>query len=118
MIIDCKNMGKLINYISEVAITLRMNSSYCASSLRNDNTPVNVMWLSDMLHNLTGIGNAIQSEDKEILNIAIDKQVTYWLRHTTEIEQARLNSIIVGTWSVQEGIGILNDIRNANNDPI
>lgn len=110
MTIGCKAMGKLLSYISEVSMTLRMNSSYCSYSLRNENTPRNVMWLSDMLHNLWGIGEAMQSQDSDLISEAIDKQISYWMQHHSEIEQARLDTI-AGDWSVQGGIDILNEIK-------
>lgn len=55
--------GEQIGFISGIAIAIRMSSSYN----RNPNKPElmldNVMWLSDALHNLWGLGDAISSGD-------------------------------------------------------
>jgi hypothetical protein len=52
-------LGELFEYIADVAIALRMNSAY-NSSAPSEHQLDDVMWLSDSLHNLDGLGMALK----------------------------------------------------------
>ncbi len=54
-----QELGKLLAFVGEVAIAIRMNSAYNGLSRDNPNTAYDVMWLSDALHNFGMLGDAI-----------------------------------------------------------
>lgn len=65
-----KELGRLLVYISEVATAIRLNSAYRGDYESRDRREVglDVMWLSDSLHCLDRLGQAIQIGDvKEII---------------------------------------------------
>ncbi|MCG7556070.1 hypothetical protein [Pseudoalteromonas sp. Of11M-6] len=107
--------GKLLNFVSKVAVTLRMNSSYCSESKTNEMTGHNVMWLSDMLHNLNGIGHSLSENDINRSLSEIKAQINYWSRHKQDIERAIENTPFpkLVDWCVDDGIETLNALKNA-----
>lgn len=107
-----KALGSLLSLIANIAITIRMNSAYCRGSLTNPNTPTNIMFLSDMLHNLHFLGRAIEEDDICRLHIEIDKQIGYWEMHKEDIERARLDSYGSESWSTVSAIEVLITLKN------
>lgn len=107
------SIGKLLSFISEVAITLRMNSSYCGASNNNEHTSDNVRWLSDMLHNLNSIGDALQTGSNEEIQYRINLMIRDWSDRKDTFERAKNLSHGHGDWSVEQGIVILKEIRES-----
>ena len=107
--------GNLLSFVSKVAITLRMNSEYCTESQENNMTAYNVMWLSDMLHNLNGIGNSLADNNISTSLSEINSQISYWLRHKENIERALENTPCPQCidWCVDDGVSILTSLKNA-----
>ncbi|AZL83344.1 hypothetical protein EIJ81_00315 (plasmid) [Aliivibrio salmonicida] len=71
---------------------------------------LNVMWLSDMLHNLWKLGGALQSSDTSEVIAAIEYMEAYWKAHIEEVESARKNSKI-DEWTLEDGFDILRRLR-------
>lgn len=107
--------GSLLSFISKVAISLRMNSDYCSESKTNEMTGHNVMWLSDMLHNLHGIGRSLSDNEISHSLKEITGQINYWSRHRKDIERAIENTPYpeLVDWCVDDGISALNSLKNA-----
>jgi hypothetical protein len=68
--------GELLKFVSNVAIDIRLYSAYSNgiwhdgkgqmfNSLGDPNTPLDLMYLADILHNLWNVGDAIQSGNAE-----------------------------------------------------
>lgn len=64
-------LAQVLDYVSRVAIAIRMNSRYANAPLTLE-TSENVMWLSDSLHNFDRIGNAILARDYRALTQTCD----------------------------------------------
>jgi len=63
---------QLLEFTSNVAIAIRMNSAYHKESMCDPETPHNVLWLSDCLHNFSYLSDAINLNDTEKIIIACD----------------------------------------------
>lgn len=103
-------LGELITFTSKVAMTIRMNSSYNQRPNQEALMSLNVMWLSDMLHNLWKLGGALQSSDTSEVIAAIEYMEAYWKAHIEEVESARKNSKI-DEWTLEDGFDILRRLR-------
>lgn len=68
-----KELSQLLIYVGNVAIAIRMNSAYNGDSIHNPNTPYDVMWLSDSLHNFDVLGEAIEQGNPEKIDRACGK---------------------------------------------
>ncbi|WP_099609469.1 hypothetical protein [Vibrio coralliilyticus] len=108
-----KPLGDLLCYIAKVTMTIRMNSHYNKTSLEQETTPLNVMWLSDMLHNIDGIGNAISNGCPDQIKTEVEKQIGYWKRHQESIETAATNTGFGRQLNVDQGILLLEKIKDA-----
>lgn len=106
-----KELNRLFIFISQIAISIRMNSDYCSVSKESESTGQNVMWLSDILHNLDLVGEAISMDSKGKKNI--DSLKNMWLYNKDNIELAIKNSPYShADWNIDEGIAILDAIAN------
>lgn len=56
-----QELGRLLDYVSLVGAAIRLNSPYDPRYRANAQSEVDVMWLSDMLHDLDMLGRALQS---------------------------------------------------------
>lgn len=69
--IDLTNeLAKLLNFVSSVAIALRMNSAYSPVSSSNPDKDEDIMWLSDSLHNFDSLARAIETGDSKVIHSA------------------------------------------------
>ncbi len=102
-------LGNLLTFIAKVAETIRMNSSYSRDAASNPHSATTVMFLSDMLHNLNGIGHSLVNGEQLTCEIEVKIQLDYWVRHSDEICQALANSVRpeLIEWTVEDGISIL-----------
>ena len=101
-------LGELISFISQVAIAIRMNSSYNRVPKNPEIMPDNVMWLSDALHNLGRLGKAITSGNMAFISEAADIQASYWNSYRENIVIAAGDHFNIGN-----GIALLNSISDA-----
>lgn len=102
-------LGNLLTFIAKVAQTIRMNSSYSREAASNPHSATTVMYLSDMLHNLSGIGHSLVSGDQLACEKEVKLQLEYWVRHTGGIRHAQAHSVRpeLIEWTVEDGISIL-----------
>lgn len=102
-------LGNLLTFIAKVAQTIRMNSSYSREAASNPHSANIVMYLSDMLHNLNGIGHSLMSGDQLACEKEVKLQLDYWVRHSDEIRHAQAHSVWpeLIEWTVEDGISIL-----------
>ena len=98
-------LGELISFISQVAIAIRMNSSYNRVPENPEIMPDNVMWLSDALHNLGRLGQTISSGDFATISEAASFQASYWNSYQENIAIAGGDKFDLGN-----GIALLNRI--------
>ncbi len=73
-----KALGKLLILISDIAMSIRMNSPYNSRSLSNPKTPHAVFVLSDAIHNLHAMGEALIEGNSDKLVRAAQNQRDYW----------------------------------------
>lgn len=102
-------LGYLLTFIAKVAQTIRMNSSYSHEAASNPHSATTVMFLSDMLHNLNGIGHSLVKGDQLVCEKEVKLQLDYWVRHSDEIRHAQAHSVRpeLIEWTVEDGISIL-----------
>ena len=104
-------LAELLGFISDIALAIRMSSSYNRASLSNPNTPDAVMALSDMMHNLNMISSAIVKGSNEDLLLAINCHIDQWTKSKESINKAaRENHPIV--FDVENGIEILTRLKS------
>jgi len=73
-----EELARLINFTAQVAVAIRLNSAYSPPSKNNPNTPIDVMWLSDSLHNFNSLGDAVVRRNKNaILRACISLERNY-----------------------------------------
>lgn len=74
------DLGHLLVYISEVATAIRLNSAYSGNCMQMDQRQVSldVMWLSDSLHNLDRLGHAIESGSPQEISNACEVEIDYY----------------------------------------
>lgn len=53
-------LGKLLEFTAKVAVAIRMYSAYNRIGERQEDAPMDLMWLSDSLHNFSILGTAVQ----------------------------------------------------------
>lgn len=69
-----------------------------------------------MLHNLNGIGDALEAGDEDEIKLRTDLQINNWNDAKDIYERAnKLSPFGPGDWSVEQGIEILKEIRDAEN---
>jgi hypothetical protein len=105
-------LGELLFFVSEVAVSARMNTAYNGLSSQNPDTPRAAMWLVDMLHNFHGIGNALSENNIEVAVQEIDRLKSIWTTNQPNIERALLVNEHGYRWSVDEGINLLENIKS------
>jgi hypothetical protein len=108
-----KKLGELLFYISEVAVSARMNTAYNGRSIRNSETPRAAMWLIDMLHNFHGLGNALAEEKYSEAAMQIDELKSIWSNNKQEIDHSLTVNEHGYTWSVEQGIELLCELKTA-----
>lgn len=105
-------LGELLVFISEVAISARMNTAYNGNSIKNQETPRAAMWLVDMLHNFHGIGNALsESNTHKFLN-ELGMLKSTWEHNKENITHSLSVNEHGHYWSVDKGIELLSEIEN------
>lgn len=74
------DLGQLLVYISEVATAIRLNSAYNGNykQMDQDQVSLDVMWLSDSLHNLDRLGHAIESGSPQEILDACKVEIDYY----------------------------------------
>lgn len=107
-----RKVGELLVFISEVAISARMNTSYNRSSIENKETPRSAMWLVDMLHNFQGIGGAMAENNTDVLLKEIKILKNTWKRNKEDITYSLSVNEHDHDWSVENGIKLLSDIED------
>jgi hypothetical protein len=111
------DLGRLLNYVANVAISIRMNSAYTDLTYKDRNTTDHdVMWLADSLHNLNVLGKAVQANNNtEIIEacdaLLLDYQVytdgaKNWKSDPKETFERYKHS-----FDLQEAMSIFADIR-------
>jgi hypothetical protein len=53
-------LGKLLQFTAQVAVAIRMYSAYNRMGFQQEDAPMDLMWLSDSLHNFGILGIAVQ----------------------------------------------------------
>jgi hypothetical protein len=106
-----KKLGDLLIFISKVAISARMNTAYNSSSAQNPETPLAAMWLTDMLHNFQGLGEALSDDDMDGAIRELEKLKAIWLADKEDIELSCAVNPHGQEWSVDEGIALLDDLK-------
>lgn len=62
--VDLTNeLGKLLNYIGRIGVTIRMLSAYAGHKRGDEESQLDLMWLSDALHHFEHLGKALCSRD-------------------------------------------------------
>ena len=90
-----------------------MNTAYNGSSIRNPETPTAAMWLIDMLHNFHGLGKALAEEKYSEAAIHIDELKSIWSHNKQEIEHSLTVNEHGYSWSVEQGIELLSELKTA-----
>lgn len=65
-------LGKLLNFTAQVAVAIRMYSAYNQSRDPQEDDAMDLMWLSDSLHNFSILGTAVQGGDPTNIIFACD----------------------------------------------
>ena len=78
------DLCRLLDFVSETATGIRMNSAYNRASEFEPNARVDAMWLSDALHNLGVIGRAIISGDEAQVVRACDQQIRIFQQYQSD----------------------------------
>lgn len=110
-------LGKLLVFISNVATAIRMNSAYdSAYQEKNPAYSDDVMWLSDSLHTLFLLGNALQEGDLKNIECACEdliKQYNVYSQNDTGYKTEPSPTFAKQRlFSLEDGIGIFQDIIN------
>lgn len=106
-----KELGELLVFISQVAVSARMNTAYHSSSIDNPDTPRAAMWLIDMLHNFTGIGFALSQGDNALAVRELELLKGTWLRDRVEIDRSCEVNQHEFDWSVDKGVELLDKLK-------
>lgn len=106
-------LGRLLIFISKVAISARMNTGYNGSSVDNPGTPQAAMWLTDMLHNFYGLGKSLSDNDRSAAIDEIEILKRKWMNDSAEIEYSCTVNPHNHDWSVSQGIALLDDLKEA-----
>lgn len=73
-----QELARLLIFIADVAVAIRMYSAYNQSAELHKDAPYDLMWLSDCLHNLNLLGLAIfESNQVNILSACDDLIAAY-----------------------------------------
>ncbi len=97
--------------IADIAMSIRMNSSYNSSSLSNPKTPHAVFVLSDSIHNLHTIGEALREGNSDKIIRAAKNQRDYWKDWELQIQSASLvNMDSSSLFDIEYGIEILDQL--------
>lgn len=107
-----KTLGELVMFVSEVAISARMNTAYNPVAIHNPDSPVAAMWLTDMLHSLYGLGEAIKEQNKPLILLNIEDIRTSWANNRSFIERALLTNVHNYHWDVDKGLKLLNKLES------
>lgn len=107
-----KGLGELLTFISNVALAIRMNSAYNGQSAYNPKTPKAVMQLSDSIHNLHLLGNALVSGNYNDILHGIGLQISYWEQWKERIGEAAKENVDAPIFNIDEGIDILKRLQN------
>lgn len=75
-----RELGRLLVFAADVSTAIRMNTPYSSAHLDRDPREVglDIMWLSDALHCLDRLGQAVQSADNKEIVAACDSLTKYY----------------------------------------
>ena len=113
-----QDFGAFLGFVGDVATAIRMNSAYNSEASHQLHTSHDVMWLSDSLHGLQRLGDAISSADLGEIVSACDAQIAIYQSYR-EVRPGRWKSPPHETFerskrfvSLDRGIAILKSIRD------
>lgn len=104
-----KTLGRLLIFISHVALNIRMNTTYNPFLIKDIETYETIKWLSDIFHNLDGIGRAIEEGRYEAARYIIENQIIDWQHNTDNITKASKTNLNGSQplFDINDGISIL-----------
>ena len=112
-----QDFGAFLSFVGDVATAIRMNSAYNSEAASEPHTSHDVMWLSDSLHGLHRLGEAISAGDLSAIASACDAQIAIYDGYQM-VQTARWKSPPHETFerskrfvSLNQGVAILNSIR-------
>jgi hypothetical protein len=114
-------LGRFLIFTGGMATAIRMNSAYNGAAATDPNVPVDVMWLSDALHPLDELGNAIAAGYPVRVVAACDRLISVWEGYRTPAKPgdvlAPSASDTFERWGhladLDEGIAILRSLRES-----
>lgn len=107
-----ENIKLLLEFISEVAKTIRLNTPYYQGFPLPLQSTTNVLWLAELLAGLNDLSKALQANDTNQINQSINELTSYWLYYRKKIDGARISTPGDNLkWQVDDGLRILTDLR-------
>lgn len=108
-----KALGNLLCFIAEVAESARFNTAYNKEMFDNPESPVATMHFTSMLNNLDRLGVEISHGNHEAAMNEVDMLKGIWESNKASIAFAKSVNNNMMPWSVDDGIGLLDDIKKA-----
>lgn len=72
-------LGRLLNFVADMATAIRLNSAYRGVQTGPDEqASLDVMWLSDSLHNFNQLGRALEGGDVALVIGACEALKSYY----------------------------------------
>lgn len=109
--------GRLIVFAGQVARAIATNSAASNEALRNSRAPYHVMWLADVIDNMTSLGRAIAQDDPARIHERAEMLIHDYEGYQTTTPHPELRSPPKETFdahaeifALDDGISILRDI--------
>ncbi|MDC5708394.1 hypothetical protein [Vibrio europaeus] len=105
----------LLCFVTNVAATIRLNTTFYQGSPMPSETPSNLLWLSDLLAGLNDLSQVLLQKNTNQVEQEVDRLVTYWTHYHDEIESARKNTAGDSLkWNIDDGLNILNLLKSTH----
>ncbi|WP_207002579.1 hypothetical protein [Trinickia mobilis] len=113
-----EQLGKLLTWVAHMGVAVRLRSAYNHESLYDPDAPLDVMWLSDSLHHMDGLGEAVANDDAKRVAEECDhlisifegyRQPTTGFKGNSAESFARASKIV----RLDDGIAVLYELRSA-----
>lgn len=112
---------RLLSFVATVASAIRMNSAYNSRSANSPHVAHDVMWLSDSLHNLGILADAIRAANPATIDFACDGLISSYERYMTDSTGKNSKATFdrnLDRLNLNEGLDIFRAIRDKANSGI
>lgn len=111
-----EELAKLLNFAAHVATAIRRHSAYNPEAARQAQAPVDVMWLSDCLHNFSMLGHAILKGTPHDILVSCDAHLCMYESYLEAHPNAEPQALAtfernVGPARLSEAMDVFREIR-------